>query len=396
MKRDLELIRKIVLAVEDAPGGRAPDISIEGYGPDQIGYHAHLLIDAGLARGVDVTNLASPGPEALITSLTFAGHEFAELVRDETRWKKAIAKAMERAGAITLDALKQLLVSPPHEPQNAALRGYQFEREVAAIYRTLGARVEQDVALAGNQIDIVIEEATPSASKIRTAIECKDYSRPAGVDVVNQFGSLIALLKQRGLTDRGALVTSHGFTHQARAAAKEMGLDLLEFADLQQQVQGKAAELKAAEVEVDRARIKTAESRIEPPRIFVLMPFAFEFGDVYLLGIRDVAERLGFVVDRADDIEHNENILDVIQKSIRQCDVVVADMSGRNPNVFYEIGYAHALDRPTILLCRKDDKVPFDLQSINYIGYASITELRERLERRLKTLLDSQTQAKPS
>ena len=114
------------------------------------------------------------------------------------------------------------------------------------------------------------------------------------------------------------------------------------------------------------------------------------FGDVYLLGIREVADKLGFAVDRADDIEHNENILEVIQDRIRQCDVVVADMSGRNPNVFYEIGYARALGRPTILLCRKGETVPFDLQSINYIGYASIVDLRERLERRLKSLSEQE------
>jgi hypothetical protein len=260
----------------------------------------------------------------------------------------------------------------------------------------LGARVEQDVVLAGNQIDIVIEEVTPSASKVRTAIECKAYSRPAGIDVVNQFASLIALLKQRDFVDRGAIVTSKGFTHQARTAGREMGLDLLEFADLQQRVLGKTAELKAAEIEIDDARIKTAESRIEPSRIFVLMPFASEFGDVYMLGIREVAEKLGFAVDRADDIEHNENILDVIQKSIRQCDVVIADMSGRNPNVFYEIGYAHALGRPTILLCRKGDNVPFDLQSINYIGYASIIDLRERLEKRLRNLSNPENPQAPA
>jgi hypothetical protein len=265
--------------------------------------------------------------------------------------------------------------------------GYRFEREVAAIYRALGARVEQDVVLAGNQIDIVIDEATSSASRVRTAVECKAYGRPAGIDVVNQFASLIGLLKQRGIVDRGAIVTRRGFTSPAQAAGKEMGLELLELADLQQRVQGKTEALRAAEIEIDLARRQAAEFS-KPPRIFVLMPFAAEFGDVYLLGIREVGEKLGFAVDRADDIEHNENILEVIQEHIRQCDVVIADMSGRNPNVFYEIGYAHALERPTILLCRKADNIPFDLQSINYIGYSSIVELRDRLERRLKSLLE--------
>ncbi len=388
MKRDLNLIRKIILAVEDAPTGFAPKLSIDGYNEGEVGYHAHLLIDAGLARGADVTTLASVGPEAILTSLTWAGHEFAALARDDYRWSKAMAELKDKAGVITLDGLKQLLAKPVEEPAgDASQRGYLFEREVAAIYRTLGARVEQDVVLAGNQIDILIEEGTSSGARLRTAIECKAYSRPVGIDVVNQHASLIALLKQRNLIDRGAVVATNGFTHQARTAAKDTALDLLELADLQHRLGGKAAELKAAEVEVDHARRIAAESKSQLPRIFVLMPFASEFADVYLLGIRDVAEKLGFAVDRADDIEHNENILDVVQRHIRQSDVVVADMSGRNPNVFYEIGYAHALERPTILLCRKGDNIPFDLQSINYIAYSSIVELRDRLERRLRTLL---------
>jgi Hypothetical protein (DUF2513)/Restriction endonuclease len=386
MKRDLSLIRKLVLMVEDAPTGWAPKLAVDEYSESQVGYHAHLLVEAGLARGVDVTTHGSEGPQALITSLTWAGHEFAELARDDDRWNKALGSIINGAQAITFEALKGLLVSAVGPQPDAAQRGYQFERDVAAIYRALGARVEQDTVLAGNQIDIFIEEQTSSGTRLRTAVECKAYSRPVGVDVVNQFASLIALLKQRGMVDRGAIVTSQGFTPQARAAGKDL-LELLEITDLRQRVQGKTSELRAAEVEIDAARRKAGESVLQPPRIFVLMPFASEFGDVYLLGIREVAEKLGFAVDRADDIEHNENILDVIQGHIRQCDVVIADMSSRNANVFYEIGFAHALERPTILLCRKAETVPFDLQSVNYIAYGSIVDLRDRLERRLKSLM---------
>jgi len=98
------------------------------------------------------------------------------------------------------------------------------------------------------------------------------------------------------------------------------------------------------------------------------MPLASEFDDVYLLGIRDVAEKPGVAVDRADDIEHNENILEVVPESIRRSDAVIADVSGRNPNVFYEVGYAPAVSRPTLLLCWKGEAIPFDLHSINHIG----------------------------
>jgi hypothetical protein len=111
MKRDPDLIRKMVLAIEDAPSGWAPKLSFDGYTSAQVGYHAYLLVDGGLAKGVDVTTHGSQGPEVLITTLTSAGHDFAEAARDEKRWKKAMQIVMEQGGTITVDLLKQLLVT---------------------------------------------------------------------------------------------------------------------------------------------------------------------------------------------------------------------------------------------------------------------------------------------
>lgn len=111
MKRDLDLIRKMLLAVEEAPSGWAPDLKFEGFADAQVNYHAYLLIDAGLARGADVTTHGSEGPEAILQSLTWEGHEFVEAARDETRWQKAKGLVAEKGGGITLDVLKALLVS---------------------------------------------------------------------------------------------------------------------------------------------------------------------------------------------------------------------------------------------------------------------------------------------
>ncbi len=109
MKRNLELIRKMILAIEEAPTGYTPQLSFDGYTASQVGYHAYLLIDAGLARGEDVATMGSEGPEAMITNLTWAGHEFAEAARDDTRWKKAMGLVKDRGGSVTLGVLTQLL-----------------------------------------------------------------------------------------------------------------------------------------------------------------------------------------------------------------------------------------------------------------------------------------------
>jgi hypothetical protein len=109
MRRDWDLVRKIVLAVEDHPDGFMPRLDIEGYSREQIGYHAYLLIDAGLAAGVSIGVSGDKSPQAMLRNLTWAGHEFAESARDDSRWKTAMGIVKDKGGAITADILGQLL-----------------------------------------------------------------------------------------------------------------------------------------------------------------------------------------------------------------------------------------------------------------------------------------------
>jgi hypothetical protein len=275
------------------------------------------------------------------------------------------------------------------EPQPAH-SGYALERRVAAIFRTLGAKVEHDVSLAGSQIDLVVREGRAAGQPITTIIECKAFARPVGVEPVLTLAGLSYLFKQRHLIDRAMIVSTNGFTRQAREAAKEHGIDLLEIADLEQRI---ASDKKEVVKEAERRfeEIDPTRARERQPHAFVLMPFAREFEDVYILGIRDVAERLNFVVERADSIEHNDEIIDIIRGKIRSCDLIIADTTGKNPNVFYELGFAHALDKPTILLGRKGEQIPFDIQSINHVIYESIVELRDKLEKRIKATFSPRT-----
>ncbi len=245
-----------------------------------------------------------------------------------------------------------------------------------------------DVGLAGSQIDMILKEKTSSGSDITVAVECKSTERPVGVQAVVSFASVAQLLKQRGLIDRAIVVAKSGFTRHARQAAKEYTVELLELADLQQRVEGKQSAVQEAEREFEQQQ--STRERDQEKRIFVVMPFAKEFEDVYVLGIREVSESLGFIVERADDIEHNESILEIICAKINAADAIVGDTTGSNPNVFYEIGYAHALKCPTILIARKGSGLPFDLQGINHIMYETIVELRERLKKRLESVFSIQ------
>jgi len=112
VKRDLDLIRKLVLAVEASPTGYVREnIQIDGYTPEQIGYHSYLLVDAGLAEGVDATHTSCTSPMWRILHLTSSGHDFADAARDEGTWRKARGLVKDKAGGVTLDVMKQVLAS---------------------------------------------------------------------------------------------------------------------------------------------------------------------------------------------------------------------------------------------------------------------------------------------
>lgn len=83
MKRDMELMRKIMMLIEEYPNGSPPtEVRIEGYTQEQIGYHAYLLVDSRLAAGAKTSSLASASPQYRITRLTSAGHDFVESARN--------------------------------------------------------------------------------------------------------------------------------------------------------------------------------------------------------------------------------------------------------------------------------------------------------------------------
>lgn len=110
MKRDMNLIRKMILLMEDNPSGWAPDMGIEGYSAEQIGYHAYLLVDSGLASGSDVTDTKSSGPDYILNHLTSAGHDFADSARTQYIWDEVMAD-MRKKGVVSaaLDVVKKLL-----------------------------------------------------------------------------------------------------------------------------------------------------------------------------------------------------------------------------------------------------------------------------------------------
>lgn len=107
------------------------------------------------------------------------------------------------------------------------------------------------------------------------------------------------------------------------------------------------------------------------PKAFILMPFAPEFDEIYTFLIQQGVHDAGFDVIRADDLLSQNNILRDILSSIVNSDLIIADLTGSNANVYYELGIAHAFKKPVILLTQDITELPFDLRSYRVIPYGT-------------------------
>lgn len=265
-----------------------------------------------------------------------------------------------------------------------------FEVEVAELYRVLGANVKQNVNLSGFQIDVYVEEETPSKLKLRTVVECKLHKAKVGNITVNDFARKVATLKEAKLADKGIIVSHSGFSPDAYLVAEKTGIELLTIEDLKQlvssrkQIPMKSIEKKTMEfLELG----KELQKKPKPPDIFVIMPFSQEFNDIYYLGIHKVATGLGYSCKRVDEVEFVGDVVSKIYELITNAKLIIAEVSVKNANVYYELGYAHALRKPVILLTKDISGAPFDLRGQNHIVYKKIVDLRKNLKTRLSSVL---------
>ncbi len=119
--------------------------------------------------------------------------------------------------------------------------------------------------------------------------------------------------------------------------------------------------------------------------VFVAMPFAEEFDDVYQFGIYSTIRRCGYICEKVDESVFAGSIVDRIMDGIGNAHFVIADLSREKPNVYLEVGYAWGMNKPVILVARDGQRLHFDLSHHKCLFYKNIGKLAESLE---KTVLD--------
>jgi|GEM_PF-1374519 len=139
----------------------------------------------------------------------------------------------------------------------------------------------------------------------------------------------------------------------------------------------------------------TAKQNVPDPSVGVRPNTAFilmwmdekhpELQDV-LQTIKDVTARFGITSVRADEVEHQDRITDVVLRHITTSEFLIADLTGERPNVYYEVGYAHALGKRPILYRRQGTPLHFDLSVHNVPEYKNLTQLREMITHRFEAI----------
>jgi hypothetical protein len=125
------------------------------------------------------------------------------------------------------------------------------------------------------------------------------------------------------------------------------------------------------------------------PKVFVVMQFSKEYNELFEDVIKPVSEECGFDCVRADEFYTSTPILKDIIESIEQSTAIIAEITPDNPNVFYEIGYSHAISKPTILLCDQGrTKLPFDVSSFRTLFYENTIAGKKKVESNLRKYLE--------
>ena len=133
---------------------------------------------------------------------------------------------------------------------------------------------------------------------------------------------------------------------------------------------------------------------------FTIMPFGGWFDkyyeDIYCPAIKNT----GLVPKRADDLYRPSNIVSDIWDYTKNAKIILADLTNKNPNVFYELGLAHAITKPAILITQSMEDIPFDLRSLRIIQYDKNSPdwgmiLQSKIEKAIKEIIENPEKARP-
>lgn len=210
--------------------------------------------------------------------------------------------------------------------------------------------------------------------RMRAALKLRNY-RSWEIEVLHDEGTVL------GVSPPGQAEDECSSPDEARKI----------FVECLEQLEGIAELLKIAPVNMADglpAKNPNLSQNYRPNTAFIMMPINAsdpENEDIYT-AYKDCFTRFGVVATRADEIEHEGVITDRIITEIKTSEFLVGDLTNERPSVYYEIGYAHALNRRVILYRKHGTPIHFDLAAFNCPMYKNITELKKMLTKRIEEI----------
>lgn len=135
--------------------------------------------------------------------------------------------------------------------------------------------------------------------------------------------------------------------------------------------------------------MSTVQSSAQKWHAFVAMCFDNRLDHIYLKVVKPILSAHSFFCCRADEIKDEGHIVNQIKDAIQKSDLIVCDLTFNNPNVFYELGFAHSLGKSTIMLSQKPADIPFDIRCMRVIQYedtnTGLLDLRDNFEKHVES-----------
>jgi hypothetical protein len=223
---------------------------------------------------------------------------------------------------------------------------------------------------------------------------------------VNGFAKKVEILKEKNLINDGVIVSYIDFTEDEKTVAAAHQIKLLTFKELKNTqlnvVQQRGVVSRGVTTRTISEAMPVTQTTAAPkfPEIFVIIPFKKKYDDVYK-GIQTVANSLSVTCEKADEKAFVGQVMDRVYEMIKNAKIIIAELTPlmrdcgedliakyHNPNVYYELGYAHALSKQVIMLTNDMKSAPFDVQGYSQIPYKSIRNLKPELEKTLRVLLN--------
>jgi len=115
--------------------------------------------------------------------------------------------------------------------------------------------------------------------------------------------------------------------------------------------------------------------------VFVAMPYATEYEDVWELGIYPAVSQFGFVCEHVGNSVFTGDVFERIRGRIKSAELMIADLTGARPNVYLEVGYALGCGVPVVIVAHEGEKLHFDISTHKCLYYRNITHLKRELEK---------------